>query len=67
MTLLPTYLMDTHALYWRRMGSPKLSKPAAGTFQEGIAGNATLIVHHVAVAELFYILLQASSQVQCLW
>ncbi len=56
MTTRPLYLMDTHALYWRRLGSPKLSKAAAGTFHEGIAGKAVLIVHHVAIAELFYIL-----------
>ena len=62
MTPLPLYLMDTHALYWRRLGSPKLSKAAAETFQEGIAGKATLIVHHVAIAELFYIL-QKNNQI----
>jgi len=48
--------MDAHALYWRRLGSPKLSKPATGVFQEGIAGRAMLIVHHVAIAEVFYVL-----------
>ncbi|MGP0070196.1 MAG: PIN domain-containing protein [Isosphaeraceae bacterium] len=56
MTTRPLYLMDTHALYWRRLGSPKLSRIAAATFHEGIAGKAVLIVHHVAIAELFYIL-----------
>jgi len=56
MTPLPLYLMDAHALYWRRLGSPKLSEPAAGVFQEGIAGKAVLIVHHVAIAEVFYVL-----------
>jgi PIN domain nuclease of toxin-antitoxin system len=56
MTPLPLYLMDAHALYWRRLGSPKLSKPAAGTFQDGIDGKAILIVHHVAIAEVFYTL-----------
>jgi hypothetical protein len=25
-TTRPLYLMDTHALYWRRLGSPKLSR-----------------------------------------
>ena len=56
LTTRPLYLMDTHALYWRRLGSPMLSKAAAGTFHEGIAGKADLIVHHVAIAELYYIL-----------
>jgi len=53
---VPLYLMDTHAIYWRRLASPKLSKSAAATFQERVAGKATLIVHHVVIAELFYIL-----------
>ena len=56
MTPLPLYLMDAHAIYWRRLGSPKLSKPAAGVFREGIAGKAMIIVHHVAIAEVFYVL-----------
>jgi PIN domain nuclease of toxin-antitoxin system len=55
-TTRPLYLIDTHALYWHRLGSPKLSKAAAGIFHDGIAGKAVLIVHHVAIAELFYIL-----------
>jgi PIN domain nuclease of toxin-antitoxin system len=56
MTALPLFLMDTHALYWRRLGSPKLSKTAAQVFDDGIAGKALLIVHHVAIAEMFYTL-----------
>ena len=32
MTSLPLFLMDTHALYWRRLSSPKLSKAAAQVF-----------------------------------
>jgi PIN domain nuclease of toxin-antitoxin system len=56
MTALPLFLMDTHALYWRRLGSPRLSKAAAQVFDDGIAGKAVLLVHHVAIAELFYLL-----------
>ena len=56
MTPMPLYLMDAHAICWRRLGSPKLSKPAAGVFQEAVAGKAMLIVHHVAIAEVFYVL-----------
>ena len=56
MTALPLFLMDTHSLYWRRLGSSKLSKAAAQVFDDGIAGKAVLLVHHVAIAEMFYTL-----------
>ena len=56
MTTRSLFLTDTHALFWRRLGSPKLSKVAAAIFDEGIAGKVVLVVHHVAIAELFYIL-----------
>lgn len=48
--------MDTHAIYWRRTGSPKLSAAAAQVFDDGEQGKATLIVPYVVVAELFYLL-----------
>jgi hypothetical protein len=47
MTALPLFLMDTHALYWHRLGSRKLSKAAAQVFDDGMAGKALLLVHHV--------------------
>jgi PIN domain nuclease of toxin-antitoxin system len=56
MSTLPLFLIDTHALYWHRLGSPKLSKPASQVFQDGVNGKAMLLVHHVAIAELFYTL-----------
>ena len=54
--MMPFFFMDTHALYWRRVGSPRLSRAATQVFDDGIAGKAILLVHHVAIAELFYTL-----------
>lgn len=50
------FCMDTHAIYWRRIGSKKLSGPAGQIFDDGVNGNALLIVPHIVVAELFYLL-----------
>jgi PIN domain nuclease of toxin-antitoxin system len=58
----PSYCLDTHAVYWRRIASPRLSAPAAQVFDDGIHGKALLIVPYVVVAELFY-LLQKHGQV----
>ena len=56
MTARPLFLMDTHALYWHRLGSPRLSEGATRVFNEALSEKATLLVHHVAIAELFWIL-----------
>ena len=56
MSSLPLFCLDTHAIYWRRIASPKLSAPAAQVYQDGIDGKAILMVPHIVVAELFYLL-----------
>ena len=56
MNALPLFCMDTHAIYWRRTASPKLSAAAAQVFDDGVQGKAILIVPYVVVAELFYLL-----------
>ncbi|HSU68234.1 MAG TPA: PIN domain-containing protein [Tepidisphaeraceae bacterium] len=50
------YLADTHALFWQLTAHPNLSAAAARVFQESSAGNASVLVSHVVVAELFYLL-----------
>jgi len=62
MSSLPFSCLDTHAVYWRRIASPKLSAAATQVFEDGIQGKAILIVHYVVVAELYY-LLQKQGQV----
>lgn len=56
MTVPPVFCVDTHAIYWWRTASSKLSAPAAQAFNDAVAGNATLIVPYIVVAELFYLL-----------
>jgi PIN domain nuclease of toxin-antitoxin system len=62
MNSLPLFCLDTHAIYWRRIASPKLSAAADQVFEDGVQGKAILIVPYVVVAELFY-LLQKHGQV----
>jgi len=52
----PLFLLDTHALYWHLVGSSTLSAAAARVFSEAQKGDAVLVVHHVVLAEIFYIL-----------
>ncbi len=52
----PLFCLDTHAVYWRRTASPRLSAAAAQVFEDAIHGHAILIVPYVVVAELFYVL-----------
>ena len=61
MTHVPLYLLDTHALYWHLIGSPRLSSAAAHIFTEAQSGKAVLVVYYVVLAELYY-LLQKYSQ-----
>lgn len=56
MSALPLFCIDTHAIYWRRTASPKLSAAAAQVFDDGVQGKTALIVPYVVVAELFYLL-----------
>lgn len=56
LTNLPVYLLDTHALYWHLIGSPRLSSSAVHVFTEAQAGKAVLVVYYVVLAELYYLL-----------
>ncbi|GEM_PF-3462599 len=50
------YFLDTHALYWHLIGSPRLSSLAANVFIEAQEGKAILVVSYVVLAELYYLL-----------
>ena len=52
----PVFLLDTHALYWYLIESPRISAPAAKVFEDARAGKAVLIVHYIVLAELYYLL-----------
>lgn len=56
MSSLPLFCVDTHAIYWRRIASTKLSATAEQIFDDAVQGKAILIVPYVVVAELFYLL-----------
>ncbi len=62
MNPLPTYMLDTHALYWHLYERPKLSQAARQAIDEGEAGTASLLVSHVALAELFFLLTKVARQ-----
>jgi len=47
------YLLDTHALFWYLVNSPKLSEAARSVFQRAIAGDATLILSPIVLLELY--------------
>ena len=49
----PLFRLDTHAVYWRRTASPRLSAAAAQVFEDGVHGKAILMVPHGLIAELF--------------
>jgi len=49
----PLLYLDTHAVYWRRTASPRLSAAAAQVFEDGVHGKAILMVPHGLIAELF--------------
>src|SRR5690349_16116641 len=53
---LPLFCMDTHAIYWHRIASPRLGVLAAQVFADGVLGKAILVVPYIVVAELFYLL-----------
>lgn len=49
------YVIDTHALYWYLINSPKLSAAASHVFDEADNGQALLYAPSIALAELHYL------------
>ena len=51
----PVYVADTHALFWYRQDSSKLSPAADAVFRLALAGGAYILIPAVVVAELYYL------------
>ena len=51
----PVYVTDTHALFWYRKDSSKLSPAADAVFRLAFAGGAQILVPAIVVAELYYL------------
>ncbi len=51
----PVYIVDTHALFWYRQASSKLSPAADAVFRLALAGGAYILVPAIVVAELYYL------------
>ncbi len=47
MNTRPLFCMDTHAIYWRRIGSSRLSATADQVFEDAIQDKAILVVPYV--------------------
>ena len=52
---VPVYIVDTHAPFWYRSDSPRLSAAADAVFRLAAGGAARIIVPAIVVAELFYL------------
>ena len=52
---LPVYITDTHALWWYLKADARLSAQAADVFRQAAAGEATIIVPAIVVAELYFL------------
>jgi len=49
------YVADTHALFWYLTASPALSAAAKAAFRAGEAGQATIYVPAIVLAEFYYL------------
>jgi hypothetical protein len=49
------YVVDTHALFWYLIASPKLGWGAKSAFDEGVRGEALIYVPAIVLAELFFL------------
>lgn len=49
------YVVDTHALFWYLVASPRLGTKAKAVFNEGVKGEALIYVPAIVLAELFFL------------
>jgi len=56
---LPTYVADTHALFWYLENPDRLSLAADAVFRLAAAGGALIVVPAIVVADLFYLTAKA--------
>jgi len=47
------YLVDTHALFWHLINSPKLSTVGRQIFQSASTGESTLVLSAIVLLELY--------------
>ncbi len=47
------YLVDTHALFWYLVNSPRLSDLARQVFRRAFAGEALLVLSPIVLLELY--------------
>jgi PIN domain nuclease of toxin-antitoxin system len=49
------YVTDTHALFWYRTASPRLSATAKAVFDDAAKGQSIILIPAIVLAELFYV------------
>lgn len=57
----PTYVVDTHALYWYFRHPDRLGVGADAVFRLAETGNARVVVPAIAVAELYFLSVKLGS------
>lgn len=57
------YVVDTHALFWYLVGSPKLSDLGKQVFRRAFAGEATLILSPIVLLELYGVIRKAKAPI----
>lgn len=60
---LPTYVVDTHTLYWYFDHPHRLSPAADAVFRLAATGGAHIIVPAIVIAEFYYLTLKVGSSV----
>lgn len=51
----PSYIVDTHALYWNLQNPGRLSAAADAIFRLAEAGAAKIIIPAIVIAEFYYV------------
>jgi PIN domain nuclease of toxin-antitoxin system len=52
---MTSYVIDTHALFWHLSNDQKLGRAARAAIESAEAGNATIFVPAIVLAELYYL------------
>jgi len=55
---VPTYIVDTHALYWYISQATQLTPAADAVFRLAEAGGARILVPAIVVAEIYFLTLK---------
>lgn len=57
------YVVDTHALFWYLVDSPRLSESGRRIFQDALAGEVMLILSPIVLLELYGLLRKVKAPV----